>query len=137
MNQDGFACKIVGRLPATQTCEAGLAQRNAPRERLRLRGWCGLHRSFLRTGEKSARRLHSWLGPKWAFSRWIAHRLAEYGFEEGADFYRSSTKTGGRPRIDYLLTLDTAKELAMVERTEVGREARQANYCSLLEGGED
>ena len=69
-----------------------------------------------------ARRLHSWLGPKWAFSRWMAHRISEYGFEEGADFLPEKVKTAGRPRTDYLLTLDTAKELAMVERTDIGRQ---------------
>lgn len=72
-----------------------------------------------------ARALHGWLEAKWTFANWIKHRLEEYGFEEGADFLRSSAKTGGRPRTDYLLTIDMAKELAMVERSKVGRMTRQ------------
>lgn len=40
------------------------------------------------------------------------------------DFCTSVCKTGGRPRTDYLLTLDMAKELAMVEQTQIGRMTR-------------
>lgn len=64
-----------------------------------------------------ARALHGWLGAKWAFSRWMTNRIEEYGFKEGEDFLPSKVKTGGRPRTDYLLTVDMAKELSMVERT--------------------
>ena len=32
---------------------------------------------------------------------------------------------GGRPEVDFVLTLDMAKELAMVERNEKGRQIRQ------------
>lgn len=72
-----------------------------------------------------ARGLHSWLGAKWQFSRWLAHRLVDYGFDEGADFYRSNTKTGGRPHADYFLTINMAKELAMLERSNIGSQTRR------------
>jgi anti-repressor protein len=72
-----------------------------------------------------ARSLHGWLNVRQRFNDWLRERLAQYGFEEGEDFYCLSSKTGGRPRKDYLLTLDMAKELAMVERTDVGRETRR------------
>lgn len=65
-----------------------------------------------------ARALHGWLGHRAAdFGRWIKGRIEEYGFEDGEDFYAAVRKTGGRPRTDYLLTVDMAKELSMVERT--------------------
>nr|WP_281377770.1 antA/AntB antirepressor family protein [Sphingobium subterraneum] len=67
-----------------------------------------------------ARQLYDWLRIKDRFHQWMRRRVAEYGFEEGPDFCTSVCKTRGRPRTDYLLTLDTAKELAMVERTEPG-----------------
>jgi len=72
-----------------------------------------------------ARTLHRWLACKQRFHEWIGHRIAEYGFEDPADFCCSISKTKGRPRKDYLLTLDTAKELAMVERTDIGRQTRR------------
>jgi anti-repressor protein len=72
-----------------------------------------------------ARGLHGWLGQKQRFNDWIRERLEAYGFRDGEDFYCFSSKTGGRPRTDYLLTLDMAKELAMVERSDIGRETRR------------
>lgn len=75
-----------------------------------------------------ARSLYDWLGPKWAFTHWLNGRVKDYGFIEGTDFVRKNAETPstvGRPRKDYLLTLDMAKELAMVERTDVGRETRR------------
>lgn len=72
-----------------------------------------------------ARTLHGWLGTGRHFAAWFTGRAKEYGFAEGEDFCPVSGKSRGRPRRDYLLTLDTAKELAMVERTEIGRETRR------------
>jgi len=73
-----------------------------------------------------ARSLHAWLGVKTRFIAWIQERVEKYGFTEGDDFFRISGKTGGRPRIDYLLSRDMAKELAMVENNEIGRKTRRA-----------
>lgn len=72
-----------------------------------------------------ARSLHGWLGTGCTFAAWMNRRVKEYGFADGKDFCSILTKSsGGRPRKDYLLTIDMAKELAMVERTDKGRETR-------------
>ncbi|OVE48556.1 antA/AntB antirepressor family protein [Chromobacterium violaceum] len=75
-----------------------------------------------------ARDLHEFLQVGRRFATWIAERIAEYGFLENQDFAAISRKREighGRGRTDYHLTLDTAKELAMVERTEQGRRVRR------------
>ena len=73
-----------------------------------------------------ARELHTFLEIGKFFSNWIKDRIDEYGFEEGKDFLPKLAKsTGGRQKKEYLLTLDTAKELAMVERSEKGKQARR------------
>ena len=73
-----------------------------------------------------ARELHAFLGSKRDFSNWITQRIQKYGFEDGKDFSTNLLKSqGGRPSKEYYLTLDMAKELAMVENNAKGREARQ------------
>lgn len=74
----------------------------------------------------SARELHSFLECKEEFAHWIKQRIEQYGFVGGVDFttYRENPQKG-RPRIEYALSLDMAKELAMVERNEKGKQARQ------------
>lgn len=72
-----------------------------------------------------ARQLHAWLGVGDKFNMWMRRRIEEYGFEADTDFCASLRKTGGRPAQDYLLTVDTAKELSMVERTERGKQTRR------------
>ncbi|HCB8520654.1 TPA: antA/AntB antirepressor family protein [Escherichia coli] len=76
----------------------------------------------------NARDLHTFLDVGKRFASWIVERIAEYGFVENQDFMIISQvreKIGrGRPAKDYHLTLDTAKELAMVERNEKGRQVR-------------
>lgn len=74
----------------------------------------------------NARDLHEFLEVGRDFSTWIKDRIEEYGFVEDQDFSPILGKsTGGRPSNDYFLTLDTAKELAMVERNDKGRQVRQ------------
>ena len=52
--------------------------------------------------------------------------MCEYGFTEGQDFQTFlSESTGGRPAQDAQLTMDMAKELCMIQRSEKGRQARQ------------
>lgn len=72
------------------------------------------------------RELHAYLGVDTEFKDWMSRRIAEYKFKDGKDF-RSflSESTGGRPPKEYTLTLKMAKELAMVESTPRGKEARE------------
>lgn len=74
----------------------------------------------------NARELHTFLQVQTAFKDWIARRIAEYGFGEGVDFCSFlSESLGGRPSKEYAISLDMAKELAMVERNEQGKTARR------------
>lgn len=61
------------------------------------------------------------------FTDWISEKINKYGFVENTDFISFSQKNekGGRPTIEYALTLDTAKEIAMVENNEQGRKIRR------------
>ena len=79
------------------------------------------------TGEPSVsgRELHEFLGVKTLYKDWFP-RMVEYGFTEGKDFSSFlSESTGGRPSTEHLLTIDMAKEIAMIQRTERGKQARQ------------
>lgn len=77
----------------------------------------------------SARELHHFLESKRDFSNWIKDRIEKYGFVENQDYEVfnnfGENPHGGRPLIEYALTIDTAKELAMVEGNEKGKQARQ------------
>jgi len=71
------------------------------------------------------RELHVFLKVATPYDKWFP-RMVEYGFSEGKDFSTFlSESTGGRPSTDHLLTIDMAKELAMIQRTEKGKQARQ------------
>uniref|UniRef100_T1HDQ2 AntA domain-containing protein n=1 Tax=Rhodnius prolixus TaxID=13249 RepID=T1HDQ2_RHOPR len=62
------------------------------------------------------------------FATWITERIAEFGFVENQDYIAISQNREighGRGRKDYHLTLDTAKELAMVEHNDKGRQVRR------------
>ncbi len=73
-----------------------------------------------------ARDLHSFLAVGRDFSTWVKDRIEQYGFAEGEDFSPILGKsTGGRPCVEYHLTLDMAKELAMVENNDQGRQVRR------------
>lgn len=75
----------------------------------------------------NARDLHCFLGVGKRFATWVTERISEYGFVEKEDYIAISQKREighGRGRRDYHLTLDTAKELAMVERNDKGRQIR-------------
>ncbi|MFC5920879.1 antA/AntB antirepressor family protein [Neisseria weixii] len=81
-----------------------------------------------------ARQLHEFLRVGRDFTTWIKGRISKYGFAENVDFSRSPVlgsgknqglSFGGENRTDYFLTLDMAKELCMVEKSEIGRQARR------------
>lgn len=80
-----------------------------------------------------ARVLHGFLQSRQDYSTWIKNRIAKYGFEHNVDYllhkfveqvpHQGSSRSV--ERLDYFLTIDMAKELAMVERTAKGRQARR------------
>lgn len=73
----------------------------------------------------SARDLHKALEVSTDFNHWFT-RMCEYGFESQKDFTTFlSESTGGRPSQDAQITVDMAKEIAMLQRTEKGKEVRK------------
>lgn len=93
----------------------------------------------------SLRELYNFLEVKSEFAKW-AKRMFEYDFVEGQDYSLVSQKRDtnnlaqnnyrqkrrkivqderGRPETDYHITLDCAKEIAMLQRSEKGKQARQ------------
>jgi len=85
-----------------------------------------------------ARELHRRLQVQTPFNHWLNRRVSEYGFDENKDYFtenqlldKNDKKYPHRPRTEYFLTIDMAKEIAMVERTEVGKEIR--NYFIEME----
>jgi len=88
----------------------------------------------------SARDLHRELGVKKDFTNWIKYQLEKGFFIESEDYIiirqkrRTITrdgKTRGTVVFEYFLTLDTAKEIAMMSRTEKGKMIR--NYFIKVE----
>lgn len=77
----------------------------------------------------NARELHNFLEVGKVYAAWIQERIKEYNFSENDDFvvFSESGKNpkGGRPSKEYFITLDMAKELSMIERTDKGRLARK------------
>lgn len=75
----------------------------------------------------NARDLHAFLEIGKDFSTWIKSRIEDFGFVENQDFaiFPETGENPGRPRIEYALSLDMAKELSMLERNGKGRQARQ------------
>lgn len=71
----------------------------------------------------SAQTLHQFLEVGTRFDMWFTRRIEEYSFVQGVDFQGPilSTNSGA----DYVITLDMAKELSMVERNEKGQQARR------------
>lgn len=86
------------------------------------------------TNVVSAKALHRAMGVGRDFTNWIKGRISQYGFIAGVDYIRvenlstpkrASAKTRQQIEHDYLLSLDMAKEVAMVERNEQGRAVRR------------
>ncbi|HDZ5593065.1 TPA: phage antirepressor KilAC domain-containing protein [Staphylococcus aureus] len=78
----------------------------------------------------SGRELHQALEVSTRYDKWF-ERMTEYGFENGIDFISQVEKVHGQKRVrtyeqvNHILTLDTAKEIAMIQRSEPGKRARQ------------
>lgn len=77
----------------------------------------------------SLRELHEKLGIKTQFTKW-AIRMFEYGFEENIDYIPVSQKRltvqGNETTFtDYIVTINMAKEICMIQRSDIGREFRK------------
>lgn len=86
------------------------------------------------TGEKVVygTELYSSLGSKQDYSNWIKNRLNDCDAAEDEDFTIILSKsTGGRPKKEYIIRLDIAKEMAMLERNRKGKQVRR--YFILVE----
>ena len=83
----------------------------------------------------SAKNLYRALDVKKGFSGWINYQLKRGFFDKSVDFEVFSKKgenpKGGRPTVDYILTLNTAKKIAMMTGTKKGKEIR--NYFIQVE----
>lgn len=76
----------------------------------------------------SGRELHDKLEIKTAYKDWFP-RMCEYGFVEGEDYgsFLSDRSDGlpGKPRTDHQLTIEMAKQICMIQRTETGKRYRE------------
>lgn len=77
----------------------------------------------------SGRQLHETLGVKTRYDNWF-NRMTEYGFTENQDYLVTSIfghNSGGgkQSKVDHIIKLDMAKEIAMIQRTDKGKEVRQ------------
>lgn len=81
------------------------------------------------TGEKVVygTELHAVLEVKSNYREWIKRRFADIDAAENEDFQsvEISTVVGGTPKKDHIIKLDTAKEMAMLERNEKGKQVRR------------
>ena len=82
----------------------------------------------------SARDLHKKLQVKSRFNDWINNRIKKFGFVENEDFFcitknlvtqRKDGQKGTSEYKEYFVIIDMAKELAMVENSEIGRKVRR------------
>lgn len=73
----------------------------------------------------NARDLWQFVESRQEFANWIKGRIEKYGLMEGEDFTVDKFINGRATIIDYHITIETAKELAMVENNAKGREVRR------------
>lgn len=73
----------------------------------------------------NAREIYKYIKITSNFAEWINRRINHYDFIENQDYIIELVYTKGRPRKEYYITLDMAKELCMVENNEKGRQARR------------
>ena len=84
----------------------------------------------------NARQLHSQLEVGKDYSTWIKGRIKKHNFKEDKDYivkksFPQNGGKGGRPSIDYIMTMDMAKALALLENNPQGDLARE--YFILME----
>ncbi|ECQ5977617.1 phage antirepressor Ant [Campylobacter jejuni] len=73
----------------------------------------------------NAREIYKIINSEQEFANWIKNRISHYNFIENQDYIIELVYTKGRPRKEYYVTLDMAKELCMIENNEKGRQARR------------
>ena len=71
--------------------------------------------------------LHAGLGSPSVYREWAKRRLSDVDAVENEDYttVEIPTVSGGLPRKDHIIKLDTAKEMAMLERNEKGKQVRR------------
>lgn len=73
-----------------------------------------------------ASELHKFLGVETPFGKWIKRMIAVFEFEQGTDFWTFlAESTGGRPSYEFVISLDVAKEISMIQKTVRGKQARR------------
>lgn len=77
----------------------------------------------------SGRQLHEALGVNSNYTTWF-DRMTDYGFTENQDYillsnFGNQTGRGGHNKVDHVIKLDMAKEIAMIQRTARGKKVRQ------------
>lgn len=81
------------------------------------------------TGEKVVygSELHEVLGVKTPYRSWVERRFEDCQADENEDYYsvQICTVVGGTPRKEHIIKLDIAKEMAMLERNDKGKEVRR------------
>jgi anti-repressor protein len=73
----------------------------------------------------NARNIHIYLEVKTAFSNWIKRAIDKYDFIENEDYAVAKNGIGNNAFIDYIVSMDMAKELCMVENNQIGRDTRK------------
>ncbi|CAI3319313.1 antA/AntB antirepressor family protein [Enterococcus cecorum] len=73
----------------------------------------------------SGRELHEFLEVETPYRKWFP-RMTEYGFDEGVDYTPDFFvhPMNNQETTDHAMTLDMAKEISMIQRTEKGKQAR-------------
>jgi len=79
------------------------------------------------TNSVNAREVYDYLEIKTPFTMWINRAIETYDFIEGIDFITDLLKNSGRgrPKKNYIVTIDMAKELCMVESNPKGKKTRK------------
>ena len=76
----------------------------------------------------SARSYHSFLETKTNFKQWYL-KMIDYGFVEGEDYEKTYTKVfttqGEQTAVDYMMSINMAKEIALLQQSEKGKMARR------------
>ena len=83
--------------------------------------------ALLPNGRVEARNLWKFLESKQEFANWIKNIVQEYDFEANVEVFDKLIKNplGGRPTQDYELTVDCAKEICMISKSDKGKQARK------------